>query len=452
MNSRVLFTSMRTKLSDHFNYRKLIIFTLPTIAMMIFTSLYGIVDGFFVSNFAGKIPFASVNFIMPFLMILGAFGSMLGAGGSALVAKTLGEGDREKANSLFSLFVFLTFLSGVIIGVVAIIFIEPIAILLGSSQDMLPYCTLYGRIILVALPFQMLQFEFQSFFVTANKPQLGFWVTVIAGISNMALDLLLVGIIPLGVTGAAIATAVSQILGGGLPLIYFLRKNTSLLKIVKPRFDKKALLKACGNGSSEFLSNITMNLVGMLYNIQLIAYAGENGVAAYGVLMYVSFIFYSCFMGFSVGVAPLIGYNLGAENKKELKNLTRKSMLIVGVLSVGMCIMSELLALPMASIFVGYDKVLLDITHRGFMIYSLVFLFAGISIFGSSFFTGLNNGVVSAVIAVIRTLVCQSIAVIVLPLVWGIDGVWVSAVVAELVSAIITVALIICKAKKYGYN
>lgn len=443
---------MKIKLSDHFNYKKLIIFTIPSIAMMVFTSLYGIVDGFFVSNFAGKTPFASINFIMPFLMVLGAVGSMLGSGGSALVAKTLGEGDREKANRLFSLFIALTFFSGVILGVLAIIFIEPIAVTLGASAEMLPYCAEYGRIILIALPFQMLQFEFQSFFVTANKPQLGFWVTVSAGVSNMALDALLVGVIPLGTAGAAVATAVSQLVGGGLPLIYFFKKNSSLLRIKKPKFDKRALMKACGNGSSEFISNITMNLVGMLYNIQLMKYAGEDGVAAYGVLMYVSFIFYSCFMGYSVGSAPLIGYNLGAGNKGELKNLTKKSVIVITVLSIAMCLVSELLAFPMASIFVGYDQNLLDITHRGFIIYSLVFIFAGISIFGSAFFTGLNNGVVSAVIAVVRTLICQTVAVLLLPLYFGLDGVWASVVVAEFVSAIITVALMIAKAKKYGYN
>ncbi len=443
---------MKIKLSDHFNYKKLAQFTLPSVAMMVFTSLYGIVDGFFVSNFTGKIPFAALNFIFPFLMVLGAIGSMLGAGGSALVAKTLGEGKGERANKLFSLFVWLTFLCGVALGALAFIFIEPITLLLGASEEMTPYCVLYGRIILLALPFQMLQFEFQAFFVTANKPQLGFWVTVIAGVGNMVLDALLVGIIPLGLTGAAIATAISQLLGGVIPIIYFLKDNDGLLRLVKPVFDGRALIKACANGSSEFLSNITMNLIGMLYNAQLMIYAGENGVAAYGVLMYVSFIFYSCFMGYSVGTAPLIGYNYGAENRAELSNLTRRSAVIIGISSVAMVILSEVLSLPMASIFVGYDSELLAITHRGFVVYSFTFLFAGISIFGSSFFTGLNNGAVSAVIAIVRTLVCQSIAVLVLPIFLGIDGVWLSAVVAELVSAIITVWLMIAKSKKYGYG
>lgn len=442
---------MNIQLSDHFDYKRLLRFTLPSVAMMIFTSIYGIVDGFFVSNFVGKTPFAAVNFIMPFLMILGAVGFMFGSGGSALISKTLGEGNKEKANKLFSLFVYITFALGVVFAIISIVCLEPVAKLLGASGEMLDYCVKYGRIILIALPFQMLQFEFQSFFITAEKPQLGFIVTVVAGVANMVFDALLVAVIPLGVEGAAIATAVNQIIGGVIPLVYFFSKNTSLLRLGKTVYDGRALWKACTNGSSELLSNISMSLIGMLYNVQLMNYAGENGVAAYGVLMYVNFIFFACFIGYSIGTAPVIGYHYGAQNRAELKNLLKRSLVIVSIASIMMFVFAEVLALPMASIFVGYDQVLLDMTYRGFVIYSFCFLFAGISIFGSSFFTALNNGPVSAAISFVRTLICQVVAVIVLPLIFELDGIWLSVVVAEAVSAIITVLFLMKNKRRYGY-
>ncbi|MBQ7335567.1 MAG: MATE family efflux transporter [Clostridia bacterium] len=318
---------MSIQLSDHFTYKKLMRFTLPSIVMMIFSSIYGVVDGFFVSNFAGKTPFAAVNFIMPFLMILGAVGFMFGTGGSALIAKLLGEGKKEKANRLFSLFVYVSAILGIVIAIIGILVIRPIASLLGAEEEMLENCVLYGRIILVALPLFMLQMEFQSFFITAEKPQLGLWATVISGVTNMVLDALLIAVFELGIAGAAVATAISQAVGGILPLVYFLSpKNNSLLHLTKTEFDGKALFKACTNGSSELMSNVSMSLVGMLYNFQLMKYTGEDGIAAYGVLMYVSMIFMAVFIGYSIGTAPVIGYHYGAENHAELKSLLKKAI------------------------------------------------------------------------------------------------------------------------------
>ena len=442
---------MKIQLSDHFTYGKLIRFTIPSIAMMIFTSIYGVVDGFFVSNFVGKAEFAAVNFIFPFLMILGAFGFMFGTGGSALVAKTLGEGDRERANRIFSLLVYVSISVGIVISVLGIIFIRPVAALLGAEGEMLESCVIYGRIILATLVPFMLQIEFQSFFITAEKPKLGFWVTVASGVTNMVLDALLVAVFSMGLVGAALATALSQAVGGIASLIYFMRPNTSLLKLTKANFDGRALLRACTNGSSELMSNISMSLVSMLYNFQLMKYAGEDGVAAYGVLMYVSMIFMAIFIGYSIGTAPLIGYNYGAANHSEMRNLLKKSFIIIGITSVCMLGASIMLASPMSQIFVGYDPELFALTERGFYIYSFSFLFCGVAIFGSSLFTALNNGLISAIISFLRTLVFQVAAVIILPLIFDMDGIWFSIVVAELMAFAVTLCYVVTQKKKYHY-
>ncbi len=441
------------QLSDHFSYGRLIRFTLPSIGMMIFTSIYGVVDGFFVSNFAGKTPFAAVNLIMPFLMIMATVGFMFGTGGSAIIAKTLGEGDKEKANNHFSLFVYTSVILGMILATLGFIFIRPIAALLGAEGQLLEDSVLYARVILTALPFNILQYLFMSFVVTAEKPQLGFWTTVCAGVANMVLDAVLVIILPqeYKLAGAAAATASSQTVAGLIPLVYFARKNSSLLRLGKARFDGRALLKACINGSSEFMSNVAMSLVGMLYNIQLMKYAGENGVAAYGVMMYVSLVFSGTFIGYSVGTAPIFGYHDGAKNYSELKNLLKKSIIMITVFGVAMVAFGELLATPLAKIFVSYDAKLMNLTVSGFRIYVFSFLFMGYAIFSSGFFTALNDGVTSAVISFFRTLVFQIAAVMLLPLVWGIDGVWISIVVAEIMAVVFSVMFMIIRRKKYHY-
>ena len=442
---------MKIQLSDHFGYAKLLRFTLPSIAMMIFTSIYSVVDGLFVSNFVGKTEFAAVNFIYPFLMMLGAVGFMFGTGGSALIAKTMGEGDSEKANRLFSLFVYVPLVLGIVIAVISFIFIRPIATLMGAEGAMLDNAVTYARILLIGLPALILQFEFQSFFITAEKPQLGLFVTVGAGVTNMILDALLTAVFPLGIAGAAIATVMSQMVGGIVPIIYFSRRNTSLLHLTKTIFDGKSLLKAATNGSSELMSNISMSLVSMLYNIQLINYAGENGVAAYGVLMYVNFVFVAIFIGFSVGSAPIISFHYGAANEVELKGLLKKSIAINAIFSACMLAAALLLAQPLSRIFVGYDTELFDMTVRGFYFSSFSYLFSGIAIFASSFFTALNNGLISAVISFLRTLVFQTGAVIVLPMFLGIDGIWLSIVVAEFVATAVSIIFIIAMRRKYKY-
>ncbi|MBE6598709.1 MAG: MATE family efflux transporter [Ruminococcaceae bacterium] len=445
---------MKIQLSDHFTYKKLLRFTFPSIIMMIFTSVYGVVDGFFVSNFVGKTPFAAVNFIMPFLMMLGALGSMLGTGGSALIGIALGEGDRNRAKRIFSLFIYVSFLCGITIAILGILFLRPIASLLGAEGQMLEDCVRYGRIILAALPAFMLQYEFQSFFVTAEKPQLGLAVTVASGLTNMVLDALLVGVLPLGLEGAALATALSQCVGGVVPVIYFLRKNASLLQLLPPtktKFDIRALLQASVNGSSELMSNISMSLVGMLYNIQLLKYAGEDGVAAYGVMMYVNFIFIAAYIGYSIGTAPVISYHYGAGNSSELKNILRKSAVILSICSLVMTGLGLSLARPFSELFVGYDRELFTMTVRGFHIGSFSFLFSGIAIFGSSFFTALNNGLLSALISFLRTLVFQTAAILILPLIWELDGIWFSIVAAEAMAVVVTLVFLVLKRKKYQY-
>lgn len=444
---------MKIQLSDHFTYGKLIRFTIPSIAMMIFTSIYGVVDGFFVSNFAGKTPFSAVNLIMPFLMILATVGFMFGTGGTAIVAKTFGEGNKEKANEYFSLFIYVAFALGIVFAILGIAFIRPISALLGAEGELLEDCVVYARVILIALPFYVLQLLFQSFFPAAEKPQLGLAVTVLSGVTNMVLDAVLVILLPqeYKLVGAAIATAMSQFVGGAIPLIYFFRKNSSILRLGRTKFDGRAILKACTNGSSEFMSNVSMSVVGMLYNIQLLKYAGENGVAAYGVMMYVSMIFSAAFIGYSIGVAPVISYHNGAQNYKESKGLFRQSLIIIGIFGINMVLAAEITALPLSKIFVGYDAELLSLTVSGYRIFAVSFIFMGFAIFSSGFFTALNDGLTSALISFLRTLVFQTAAVMLLPLLWGFDGVWISIVVAEAMAVVISVVFLGIRQKDYHY-
>lgn len=444
-------TKMKIQLSDHFNFKKLLRFTLPSIIMLVFTSVYGVVDGFFVSNYVGKTPFTAVNFIMPFLMILGSLGFMFGTGGGALIAKTMGEGKTEKAERIFSLIVYTSAACGIILAVLGILFIRPLASALGAQGQLLEDSITYGRIILLAIPAFILQYEFQCLFSTAEKPTLGLYVTIAAGITNIILDALFVAVLHLGIQGAAAATALSQCVGGIVPLIYFARPNNSTLHLGKTKFDKRSLAKTCINGSSELMSNISMSVVSMLYNVQLLKYAGEDGVAAYGVLMYVSLIFQSVFIGYSVGTAPIIGYQYGAQNYSELKGLRKKSLTLIGIFAVVMFALSSLLARPLSFIFVGYDEALLNLTVRAFSIFSFSFLFSGFAIFGSSFFTALNNGLISAAISFMRTLVFQIAAVLIFPLLWQVDGIWLSIVAAEVMAVTVTMIFMQVNRKKYRY-
>lgn len=439
------------QLSQHFTCRRLLRYCLPSIIMMVFTSVYGVVDGFFVPNFAGKTPFAAVNFIMPILMILGCAGFMFGTGGSALIGMALGEGDNKKANNIFSLVVYSSIVCGVVLAIIGLVILRPVATLMGAEDEMLRQCLIYGGIFLAGLPFYILQYEFQCLFATADKHKLGMYVTIIAGCTNIVLDALFVAVFPWGVAGAAVATVISQIAGGIIPLVYFLRKNDSPLRLTKCSFDGAALLKTCTNGSSELMSNISASVVGMLFNVQLMKYAGENGVAAYGVLMYVSWIFQAIFLGYTVGTAPVVSYHYGADNKDEVKNLLKKSLIIVAAVAVCMFVAGELLSWPLAKIFVGYDAELMDMTVNAFYIFSFSFLFFGFSVFGSSFFTALGDGLTSAAIAFLRTLVFQIAAVMLLPLIFGLNGIWASIVAAEIVSVAVMAVFFAIKRKKYGY-
>lgn len=442
---------MHIQLSDHFNYSKLLRYAFPSVIMLVFTSIYGVVDGFFVSNFVGKTPFSAVNFIMPFLMILGAVGFMFGTGGSALISQAMGEGREEKANHLFSLIVYTSFICGVILAVLGIIFIRPIAAALGARGQLLEDSIIYGRIILLAIPAYVLQYEFQCLFATAEKPALGLYVTIAAGFTNTILDALFVAVFPFGLEGAAAATAISQCVGGIVPLVYFARQNNSRLRLGKTAFDRSALTKTCINGSSELMSNISMSVVSMLYNAQLLKYAGADGVAAYGVLMYVSFIFQGVFIGYSVGTAPIVGYHYGAGNRQELKNLLKKSLILTGIFAVIMFAAAFALAKPLALIFVSYDKELLNMTVHAFSIFSFSFLCSGFAIYGSSFFTALGDGLPSAAISFLRTLVFQTLAVLILPLFLKLNGIWISIVCAEAMALIVTALFLRLKRKKYHY-
>lgn len=442
---------MKIQLSDHFTYGKLFRFCIAPVGMMVFTSIYGVVDGFFVSNFVGKTPFAAINLIWPFIMILGSVGFMIGSGGSALVAKTLGEGDQARASRYFTMCVTLTAALGVLLSAVGVALIRPISLWLGATEAMLEDCVVYGRIVLTFNTVFMLQNVFQTFLTTAEKPRLGLAITVAAGLTNMALDALLVAVVPLGVVGAALATGISQCVGGLLPLWYFLRKNNSALRLVKTKWERKPLAQACLNGSSEMMSNVSGSIVSMVYNVQLLRFAGENGVAAYGVLMYIQFIFVAIFIGYSIAAAPVVSYHYGAGNHAELKNLRQKSLTMMGIAGVGLLALAELLAEPLAAIFVGYDQTLYEMTVRAFRIFSIAFLAGGINIFASSFFTALNNGPISAAISFLRTLVFQIGCVLGLPLLLGLDGIWWATTAAEALALIVAAAFLVAERKRYHY-
>lgn len=442
---------MEIKLSNSFSYGRLFRFAMPSVIMMVFSSIYGVVDGLFVSNFVGKTEFAAINLLMPVLMIVGAFGFMIGAGGTAVVSKTLGEGDAKLANRYFSLFVYTTAAIGVFLSAVGIAFLRPLSVMLGAEGAMLEACVRYGRIVIAAMPFFMLQNLFQSFMIVAERPKLGLAVTVCAGVANMVLDAVLILVIPLGLEGAALATSISQLVGGVIPIIYFASKNSSQLSLSKTKFYGKALLRATVNGSSELMSNISMSIVTIIYNFQLMRFAGEDGVAANGIIMYVAFIFIAMFLGFSVGTAPIIGYHYGAKNTDELGSLLKKGATVMLIGGFTMSLVSILLARPLSTIFAGYDPVLLEMTVNGLKIHSTCLVFAGLGIFGSSYFTALNNGLISAIISFTRTLVFQIGALLLLPIFLELNGVWLATPVSEVLSLILTVILFIANRKRYKY-
>lgn len=442
---------MNIQISEHFNYRKLIRFTIPTIAMMIFTSIYGVVDGIFVSNCVGSAAFAAINLIMPALMILGSVGFMIGTGGSALVSKTLGEGKEQKAKEIFSMLIMVVIGAGVVLSVIGLLLVRQISVWLGADEAMLEYCVIYGRILLLGnVPF-MLQNAFQSFLVVAERPQMGLKVSIAAGITNMVLDFVFVYVLQWGVVGAAAATVASQLVGSVIPLLYFVKKNESPLQLVHFTFDKAALFKSCLNGSSEMLTNLSMSLVSMLYNFQLMKFAGADGVAAYGIIMYVSFIFSGTYMGYSIGAAPIVSFHYGAGNHAELKSLFKKSMKLMIVTSLVLTTAAELSSGVLAGVFVSYDAKLLEMTTTAIRLYSLSYLFNGINVFASAFFTALNDGLVSAAISFLRTLVFQIVMIFLLPVLWGLEGIWLAIVAAELLALFVSAFCLIKFRKKYHY-
>ena len=444
---------MRIQLCEHFTYNKLLRFVFPSVAMMVFGSIYGIVDGLFVSNIVGKTPFAALNLIYPYIAVLSALGFMIGAGGNAIVSKTLGEGKKEKANEYFSMLIYVSAVLGIAIAVLGISTIRPAAIILGAEgEEMIENCVIYGSIIFAGIPFFMLQNAFQIFFITAERPNYGFYVTVAAGCGNMVLDWLFIAVFEWGIAGAAFATISSQFIGAFIPIIYFIRKhNSSLLHLGKGPFVWKVFWKTCTNGSSEFVSNVSGNIVAMLYNFQLMRFVGEDGVAAYGVLLYANWIFIAILFGYVTGAAPVIGYHFGAQNHDELKNLFRKSMIIMGIAGAALCVLTLVFADVLSGIFVGYDPVLFEITKRAVVISAFAFIFIGLNIFASGFFTALNNGLVSAVIAFLRTVVFQVATVLILPEIWEIDGIWWSMVAAEILSFLVAMGCLAKFRKKYHY-
>ncbi|MBD5132710.1 MAG: MATE family efflux transporter [Clostridiales bacterium] len=441
----------RIQISDKFTFGRLVRFAVPSIIMVIFTSLYGVVDGLFVSNFAGDDAFTAVNLFMPIFYILGSIGFLLGSGGCALIAKLFGEEREDDARRFFSGLLIITTAVAATCTALTMPFMGKIATLLGAEGEVHGHCVTYGLIMLGGLTPFILQTFFQYFFAVADRPKLGLAITIGAGVTNIIGDFLLIYVVKLGATGAAIATVIGECVGGGIPLAYFLVRKGKKLYFARPKFDFKAILKAGSNGSSEMFANLSTSLVSVLYNFQLLKYIGNAGVVAYGVIMYVSFIYIGCYFGFSVGTTPIIGYNYGAQNHEELKNVFKKSLLFYGIAAVVLTGLAEALARPFAYIFVGYDSELLDLAVIALRIYSISFLISGFGIYASAFFTALNNGVISALISLSRTLVFQIGAIFVMPLIFRINGIWSATIVAEGLSLILAVSLLIGFRKKYNY-
>ena len=441
---------VKIQLSDHFTYSKLLRFVYPSIVMMVFTSIYSVVDGYFVSNFVGKTPFAALNLIFPVAGVFGAVGFMVGTGGSAIVARTLGEGWPEDANRYFSMMVEATVASGVVLTLLALWLMRPIAVLLKAEGEMLEYSVLYGCVLSLGLVPFMLQNVFQSFLVAAERPKLGLAVTAAAGVTNMVLDLLFIAVFRWGLAGAAAATALSQAVGGVIPLVYFISGKNDVLRISWAKPEWRVLVDTCTNGFSEVMSNISSAVVGILYNLQLMRLAGENGVAAFGTIMYVNFFFLAISLGYSIGSSPIISYHYGAENYQELQGLFKKSMLLNGATGLVMTAASILFAKPVTAIFVGYDPELFALTSQGFLVYSLRYLFSSIVIFGSGFFTALGDGLTSAVISFLRAIVFQVASILLLPVLFGVDGIWLVGITAETLA--VTVAAFFFWAKRDQFH
>lgn len=438
-------------LSDHFTYGKLLRFTLPTIAMMISSSIYGVVDGFFVSNFVGTTPFAALNLVMPFLLILGSVGFMIGTGGSALVAKLLGRGRTETANSVFSLLIYALIAFGIVLAVLGLIFLSDIVKFFGATGEMFTDSLAYGHVVLLGLPLLMLQYAFQSFLVTAEHPKIGFVVIIFAGLTNIVLDALFIVGFDWGLRGAALATVIGEAVGGLVPLGIFIFNKTWNLKIGRCHLNSIALLHTMTNGSSEFMTNVSLSVVAMFYNWQLLRFIGERGVAIYGVIMYVAAIFLASLFGFAVGSSPLVSYNFGASNRAELKNLFRKSLVIVGTMNIILTAVAVVFATPLCEIFLRHDQALLSEMAKALSIYAVSFLFAGFNVLASAFFTALNNGLVSALLSFCRTLVFELLCVLAIPAIFGAENIWFSIVVAEILALILSVFLLYKFRNRYGY-
>lgn len=438
-------------ISDNFTYKKLFRFVSPSIVMMVVISIYGVIDGLFVSNFVGHTAFASLNLVMPFVMIIGGTGFMIGTGGTALVSKILGEGDKEKANKTFTMMVLFTVILGTVLAIIGIAVMRPVVKFLGATEDMFEYCVLYGRIVVGFTVFYMLQSLFQNFLVVAEKPKLGLLITVIAGLTNGVFDALFIVVFKWGIVGAAIATGLGQMVGTIVPIVYFLKKKDGLLTFTKTKLEAKPILSSCANGSSELLTNISSSVVGILINKQLMKFYGQNGVSAYGIIMYVQFIFLAIFIGYSIGSAPIVGYNFGAKNTDELKNIFKKSMIILSIAGIVLGGLAEALAIPLAKLFVGSDQALTNLTVYAFRITSIAFVFSGITVYSSGFFTALNDGLISAILSILRSLIFQVSYIYLLPYLFGQDAIWWVTCATEISAFVVAVIFFATKKKKYQY-
>ena len=439
------------QLSDHFDYKTLLKFTVPSVLMMVISSVYSIVDGLFVSNFAGSDGFAAVNLMMPIAMMISCIGFMAGAGGSALISKTLGEQKNDEARNQFSLIIYIILALSVVIGIAVFLFIPQIAAMMGAEGVIYTNCVIYGRILIAALPAFMLQILFQNFLVVAERPKMGMIIAISSGVTNIVLDALFVAGFRWGVGGAAAATVLGQVIGGLVPLAYFMMKKNHLLWFTKTKFHVETIKRTCSNGFSAFINNASMSLVGIVFNLRLMALMGSDGVVAYGVVMYVTYIISGVFMGYSTGISPVFSYNLGAGNKDEIKELFKKSLVSISVAAVILVALVMIFARNLAAIFVSYDDNLMTLTTEAIRLYNISFLIAGFNIFAAAFFAALNNGAVSGVLSLSRTLVFQLGCLFILPALMGSKGIWLSVTAAEIFAVLAALYFVAKNKGKYQY-
>lgn len=438
-------------IAQEFNLISLLRFVAPTVVMLVFMSLYQMVDAVFVSKFVGENALSALNIVYPFPSIVIAVSIMLATGGSAIIARNMGEGKEKEAKENFSFIVLVGAVIGVAIATAGILFIEPLIYMLGATPSLYDYCYEYLFILVLSVPLSVFQMLFQSFFVTAGKPHLGLTLTVLGGVSNIVLDYVFIVLCGFGVSGAALATSIGYSIPGLFGLIYFAVSRKGTLYFVKPVFRWGVLFKCCINGSSEMVNNLAVAVTTFLFNVLMLKYEGEAGVAAITIVLYAQFLMTSAFMGFSSGIAPVVSFNYGSGNVRQLKKIFKISVWVIAVVSAAVFVIAETCSDVVIMVFTPAGSEVFGLTKYGFAIFSFSFLCTGMNIFASALFTAFSNGKISAILSFLRTFVFLTACLLFLPLFWGVDGIWLAVPVAEVMALFVSVYYLVRFKKVYQY-